>query len=54
MEKSADQIRREARERSAIKQAHHEQKAVIYIDDDGCEVHVSSNGHVFYNIDDWF
>lgn len=54
MKKSDEQLRREARERATIQQAHSQQKVITYIDDDGCEVRVSPNGHVFYNIDDWF
>lgn len=49
-----EQARREARERAAIREAQQTGKAVVYIDDDGCEVSAMPSGHAFYNASDWY
>lgn len=54
MSKDHKQIKREAREASAIILARQKGKAQSYIDDDGCEVTVLSSGHVLYNASDWW
>lgn len=45
---------RQRRERTAVQKAKEEQKAIVYIDTDGCEVAVMPAGHVFYNVADWW
>lgn len=45
---------RRQRELAAQRQAQSQAKPVTYIDDDGCEITVTSNGHVFYNAADWW
>ncbi len=45
---------RQAREKAAIEEAKRTGKAVVYIDDDGCEVSCSPSGHSFYNAADWY
>jgi len=42
------------KEKNAVEQARRDQRAVSYIDDDGCEVTVTPQGHVFYNAADWW
>lgn len=51
----ADKLRqRDQREAQAKAQAVKEKRTLTYIDDDGCEVTVTSEGHVFYNASDWW
>jgi hypothetical protein len=45
---------RRRREQAMIRQAQQEQRSKSYIDDDGCEVTVTPEGHVFFNVADWF
>ena len=41
-------------ERRALKTAQRHKKNVTFIDDDGCEVTVTPQGLVFYNLTDWY
>lgn len=43
--------KREARE---VAKAKSRGEPRTYIDDDGCEVTITSGGHVFYNAADWY
>ncbi len=52
--RTPEQIAREQRERSAIRQAQVQQRSITYIDDDGCEITATPAGHVFYNAADWW
>lgn len=46
---------REAEENNlAISAARRENKNVTFIAHDGCEVTVTPDGHVFYNMADWY
>lgn len=45
---------RQQREDAAKEKARSEQRAVVYIDDDGCEITVTPQGGVLYNAADWF
>jgi hypothetical protein len=49
-----EQEDRERRERAAVQKAQQERKGFSYIDTDGCEVTVTSAGHVFYHPADWW
>lgn len=49
-----DQREREARERRAVEAAKRTQKAITYIDSDGCEVTALPSGHTLYNAADWW
>ncbi len=53
-EKSKEQIERERREKNLALEAKRSGKGFSYIDDDGCEVTITSGGHVFYNAGDWY
>jgi hypothetical protein len=53
-EKTKRQIEQERRERSMISEARRKGENISYIDDDGCEVTVTTGGHVFYNASDWY
>jgi hypothetical protein len=46
--------RRSARECLAMVRAREENKSMVYIDDDGCEVTVTPQGAVFFNVSDWW
>lgn len=46
----ARRLREEAAKRAAMQTG----KSFAYIDDDGCEVTVTSGGHVFFNAGDWY
>jgi hypothetical protein len=42
------------REEEAIEQAKREGRCVSYVDNDGCEITATPEGHIFYNVTDWF
>ena len=46
--------RRKQRIKEAHEQAAKDQKAVTFIDLDGCEVTVRPDGQYFYNMADWY
>jgi hypothetical protein len=50
----AEQVARKARELRAAREAKRIGKPVSYIDGDGCEIMVTTDGHVFYNVTDWW
>ena len=52
--KTKEQMAQERREEQARRQAQQRGRAVSYIDDDGCGVTVTTEGHVFYNVEDWY
>ena len=52
--KTQDQRARESREAAAIRAAQQQQKPIVYVDSDGCEVTAMPSGHVFYNAADWW
>lgn len=45
---------RQQRENAVKQRAVREQRAITYIDDDGCEVTVLPSGHALYNAADWW
>jgi len=51
---STELERRREREKLAKEQAARENKAITYIDEDGCEVTVTPTGHIFFNMADWY
>jgi hypothetical protein len=51
---NAQQKRQEKRERQEVAQAKSTNQPRTYIDEDGCEVTVTADGHVFYNVGDWY
>lgn len=53
MREQEQQARRQ-REEAAKRLARQRNKAVTYIDDDGCEITVTAGGHVLYNASDWW
>jgi hypothetical protein len=53
MEDEQTRARRQ-REQQAIIEAKKSGRAFTYVDDDGCEVTVTPQGHAFYNAADWY
>jgi hypothetical protein len=54
MNKNDKEQQRTQRERDAIELAKQLGRSVSYDDDDGCEITVTPQGHVFYNVVDWW
>ena len=51
---AAEMTRRRNREQQEATLARQDGKSRTYIDNDGCEVTVTPEGHTFYNTADWY
>jgi hypothetical protein len=47
-------LERGRREREAKDEAKKTGKSITYIDDDGCEVTATPDGHIFLNASEWW